>query len=271
MLLPIIRSKVSVVIISLVISIILIEIILTYFTSYNYTSNTGYEKNRNTIITRKKATYIKSFHPDLSYKFFNYYDIDHIKNSDQLNTKQKKNQLAFFGDSFVEARLVEEVFSFTKILDNLTKKNYNVINYGLDSFGVEQSFQRYRDYIKNDIKHVFYVFCANDIDDLDLELYNHEKLLNNILEIRRQPNLLKFYLGKFNLPNFLNHSFNNMQYLYKKNLNKNYKSEFMVYNNKNIDNTKISNKINPEKKLIFNKLLKIWRLQAKTNNHLFQL
>lgn len=271
MLLPIIRSKVSVVIISLVISIILIEIILTYFTSYNYTSNTGYEKNRNTIITRKKATYIKSFHPDLSYKFFNYYDIDHIKNSDQLNTKQKKNQLAFFGDSFVEARLVEEVFSFTKILDNLTKKNYNVINYGLDSFGVEQSFQRYRDYIKNDIKHVFYVFCANDIDDLDLELYNHEKLLNNILEIRRQPNLLKFYLGKFNLPNFLNHSFNNMQYLYKKNLNKNYKSEFMVYNNKNIDNTKISNKINPEKKLIFNKLLKIWSLQAKTNNHLFTI
>ena len=54
MLLPIIRSKISVVVISLLISIILIEIILTYFTSYSYTSNTGYEKHRNTIITRKK-------------------------------------------------------------------------------------------------------------------------------------------------------------------------------------------------------------------------
>ena len=176
--------------------------------------------------------------------------------------------MAFFGDSFVEARLVEEVFSFTKILDNLTKKNnYNVINYGLDSFGVEQSFQRYRDYIENDIKHVFYIFCANDIDDLDLQLYNHEKLLNNILEIRRQQNLIKFYLGKFNLPNFLNHSFNNMQYLYKKNLNKNSKSETMIYNN----NTHISNKINVEKKLIFNKILKIWSSQAKTNKHLFTI
>ena len=140
MLLPIIRSKVSVVVISLLISIILIEIILTYFTSYSYTSNTGYEKHRNTIITRKKNTYLESFHPDLSYKFFNYYDVNNIKNSDQerkKETNRKKNQLAFFGDSFVEARLVEEVFSFTKILDNLTKKNnYNVINYGLDSFGV---------------------------------------------------------------------------------------------------------------------------------------
>jgi hypothetical protein len=148
MILSIIKSKIFFVLTSLLISIILIEIILTYFSSYNYTRNTGYEKHLNTIITRKKSTYLKVFHPDLSYEFFNFYDINNIKNRDQLNTNSKKNQLAFFGDSFVEARLVEEIFSFTKILDNLTK-NYNVVNYGLDSFGVEQSFQRYLDYSQN--------------------------------------------------------------------------------------------------------------------------
>ena len=114
MILSIIKSKIFVVLTSLLISIILIEIILTYFSSYNYTRNTGYEKHLNTIITRKKSTYLKVFHPDLSYEFFNFYDINNIKNRDQLNTNSKKNQLAFFGDSFVEARLVEEIFSFTK-------------------------------------------------------------------------------------------------------------------------------------------------------------
>ncbi len=267
MILSIIKSKIFVVLTSLLISIILIEIILTYFSSYNYTWNTGYEKHLNTIITRKKSTYLKVFHPDLSYEFFNFYDINNIKNRDQLNTNSKKNQLAFFGDSFVEARLVEEIFSFTKILDNLTK-NYNVVNYGLDSFGVEQSFQRYLDYSQNDIKHVFYVFCANDIDDLDLQLYNHEKLLNNILQIHRQPNLIKFYLGKFNLPNFLNHSLNNMKYLYEQKSLKNSKDLLQVINS---DDTKIFNKINPEKKLIFNKILKIWNEHAKTNKHSFTI
>jgi hypothetical protein len=59
-----------------------------------------------------------------------------------------------------------------------------------------------------------------------------------------------------------------MKYLYEQKSLKNSKDLLQVINS---DDTKIFNKINPEKKLIFNKILKIWNEHAKTNKHSFTI
>jgi hypothetical protein len=66
-------------------------------------------------------------------------------------------------------------------LDKFTGKRASVVNYGVDGYGLDQEYLRYRKYEKHDIKHVVYVFCSNDLRNLyetDLvELTNDDQVL----------------------------------------------------------------------------------------------
>ena len=86
--------------------------------------------------------------------------------------------LAFFGDSFTENRRLPVQYSFTEVLDfllNLDPPQHaradtpriNVLNFGQSGTGPAQQYRLYRSLaVKRRLRHVFYVHCRNDVDDL---------------------------------------------------------------------------------------------------------
>ena len=93
-------------------------------------------------------------------------DADGVRNHSEIPTDRKRNIIGFFGDSFVENRRIEDRFSLTSILDTAAGPEARVVNYGVDGYGLDQSYLRYQKYQKHDIKHVVYVFCENDLRNL---------------------------------------------------------------------------------------------------------
>ena len=105
-------------------------------------------------------------HPDLKVPIEIRFDSDGVRNHSETSTREKRHIIGFFGDSFVENRRVEDRFSFTSILDVATRPGARVVNYGVENYGLDQSYLRYKKYEKHDIHDVVYVFCENDLRDL---------------------------------------------------------------------------------------------------------
>jgi hypothetical protein len=105
-------------------------------------------------------------HPDVNALIEIRTDSDGVRNHSEIPTDRKRNIIGFFGDSFVENRRIEDRFSFTSILDTAAGPEARVVNYGVDGYGLDQSYLRYQKYQKHDIKHVVYVFCENDLRNL---------------------------------------------------------------------------------------------------------
>ena len=98
------------------------------------------------------------------------FDVDALKDAENI---------AFFGDSFVENTGIEAQYSFTEVLDFLLNHGaaegrpshgdhsaFNVLNFGVDGYGPGQEFVWYRQFPHSeDLDHVFYVFCDNDINN----------------------------------------------------------------------------------------------------------
>ncbi len=83
-----------------------------------------------------------------------------------MSTGEQRNIVGFFGDSYTENRRIEDRFSFTAILDAAARPDARVANYGVDGYGLDQSYLRYKKYERHDLRHVVYVFCQNDLQDL---------------------------------------------------------------------------------------------------------
>ena len=79
-------------------------------------------------------------------------------------------QVAFFGDSFTENTLLPVQYSFTEPLDYLLnvvgQDRFNVLNFGVDGYGTEQSYLQYIGFKETNLDYVFYLFCFNDIEDI---------------------------------------------------------------------------------------------------------
>ena len=105
-------------------------------------------------------------HPDLNYKVEIRFDKYGVRNHGQLSTKEKKNIIAVFGDSFTENRRINNDFSFISLLGNMFKRKCNVVNFGVDGYGIDQSYLRYKKFSKLNIKHVIYVLYSNDLSNL---------------------------------------------------------------------------------------------------------
>jgi hypothetical protein len=105
-------------------------------------------------------------HPDLDVPIESRYDRDGVRNHSELSTREKRNIIGIFGDSFVENNRVEDRFTFTSILDAAARPRARVVNYGVDGYGLDQEYLRYKKYETHDIRDVVYVFCQNDLRDL---------------------------------------------------------------------------------------------------------
>ena len=105
--------------------------------------------------------------------------------------------LAFFGDSFTENLRLPVQYSFHAVLDFLLNatteanaqpsRRFNVLNFGVDGYGTGQQYLLYRGLppeVKSAVKHVFYVFWPNDINDVRrngiYSLDDHGRLVEHI-------------------------------------------------------------------------------------------
>ena len=93
------------------------------------------------------------------------FDVDALKQAENI---------AFFGDSFAENSGIEAQYSFTEVLDFLLNlqddRDFNVLNFGVDGYGLGQEFVWYQQFPhRDDLDHVVYVFCDNDIENF----HNH--------------------------------------------------------------------------------------------------
>ena len=83
---------------------------------------------------------------------------------------QEQVHVGFFGDSFLENTLLPVQYSFTEPLDYLLnvagQDRFNVLNFGVDGYGTEQSYLHYLNFKETNLDYVFYVFCYNDIMDI---------------------------------------------------------------------------------------------------------
>lgn len=66
----------------------------------------------------------------------------------------------------MEHRRVEDRFSFTTVLDEAAQPGARVVNFGVDGYGLDQEYLRYKKFESKDIRHVVYVFCGNDLSNL---------------------------------------------------------------------------------------------------------
>ena len=78
--------------------------------------------------------------------------------------------IGVFGDSFTENRGLPVHYSFTEPLDYLLNQSgtpFNVLNFGVGGYGPGQSLLHYEQFrYAEDLDHVLYVFCINDLWNL---------------------------------------------------------------------------------------------------------
>ena len=101
--------------------------------------------------------------------------------------------VAFFGDSFTENYYLAAPYSFTEVLDYLLNRRtaeaparaetpafFNVLNFGIRGTGPHVQYDLYRRLqYKDSLRHVFYVHCFNDLDDLQVDIRRAGGLLGD--------------------------------------------------------------------------------------------
>jgi len=105
-------------------------------------------------------------HPDLKVTIEERLDDQGVRNHAPVPTARKSNIIGVFGDSFTENRYLDDQFTLTTLLDGTTEPQARVVNYGVSGYGVDQAYLRYKKFEDHDIRHVVYLFCANDLRNL---------------------------------------------------------------------------------------------------------
>lgn len=140
------------------------EIVLHKTNRYNHLiSNNLISSNR--IWENMPNSKMKYLHTDLGYDVINTYRKYGAKYSNLIYEKDRKIW-AFFGDSFQDNRRIEENYHYNSIIEKLDK-NIAAINFGVDGYGIDQSYLSYLEMRKKfKFNKVFYLFCENDLIDL---------------------------------------------------------------------------------------------------------
>lgn len=134
------------------------------------------EVNTKKIWSREKNSKDTRKHPDLGYDIDIVFDEKGARKSD-FAMEGKEAIVGVFGDSFAENRRIENEYTFTEILNGVNKSTH-FVNFGVDGYSLEQSFQHWIDkesLIEMDI--VFYLFCSNDFaDNYMSQIFNREEM-----------------------------------------------------------------------------------------------
>jgi len=140
---------------------------------YQSAAESAFDTSSQRIWARKSETRSEWRHPDSGQPHVIYYNNLALRQNRRFEPSEIKSATAnvgFFGDSFTENTTLPAPYSFTEPLDyllNTRLAGINVLNFGVDGYGPDQSFIYYRDfeYARN-LTYVFYVFCVNDLRNI---------------------------------------------------------------------------------------------------------
>jgi hypothetical protein len=138
-------------------------------------------------------------HPDMGIPIEIRFDRDGVRNHSESTTRAKRNIIGFFGGSFVENRRIEDRFSFTSILDAAARPGARVVNYGVDGYGPDQAYLRYKKYERHDMRDVVYVFSKNDLQFLYETGLTEMTPIGDIVFSERRINPFYRFMGRFHL------------------------------------------------------------------------
>jgi hypothetical protein len=155
----------ALVLVSLGISVAAVEVALAIDGRYDRLATQALVSSP-AIWERQANEVAKTVHPDLRVMIEARTDSTGVRNHSALATDRKERIIGVFGDSSTENRRVDDRFTFTSLLDGTTGTRARVVNYGVDGYGLDQSYLRYKKYEAHDIRHVIYFFCANDLRNL---------------------------------------------------------------------------------------------------------
>ena len=260
--------------ISIIIGLIISELFLRIYGKYNDLSKNELVMSSSLYEKPKSSTLINK-HPDLNILIENKFDKNSIRNHNQINTEDKKNIVAFFGDSHTENINISNEFQFITLLDNFFKEK-NFVNYGVGGYSLDQIFIRYLNFQKHDIDHVYYVFCSNDaapsIVRNNLIKYKND---NDYEILKPKFNLFERIIGKLNLTYFVIDIYYNLRAkIYKKHTNidiSNYSkklAEKLYYKSLSRKSFASGNLDNLN---LFNKVLKSFKNEVIKNNANFSI
>jgi hypothetical protein len=163
---------------SIIFALILLEFYLIFSNSYTHLVKNNLIPS-NTIWTNQENSQIIYSHPDMNYPVKSNYGKSGVKANFLIN--QNFLYEGFFGDSVTDNRRIEYDYNFTTLYNEILSKNI-ALNFGVDGFGLDQSFIRYLN-VKNDFKlsKIFYVFHYNDLANIMqtklFELSNRDELV----------------------------------------------------------------------------------------------
>jgi hypothetical protein len=267
-----ILNKLFLIIISIFFSLIIVELLLTISGKYNKLSNKELIIS-DTIYEKPKSSTLKNKHPDLNIIIKNKYDSSGIRNHDYLDTKNKKNIIAIFGDSHVENINIKNDLQFTTLLDNYFESD-NYVNYGVGGYSIDQIFIRYLSFQLHDIKHVYYIFSANDAGSI---VKNNLIVFDNDSYKILKPKLRLFekLIGKLNITYFLIDIYYKLRsQIYNKHTTINIVNypkklaEKLYYKSLEEKNSSLEYS---ENLVYFNKILKTFKEEVNNNNSKFSI
>ena len=143
-----------------------------FYPKYQYDADSSFEKDSARIWTNKANFHYVRKHPDSGLPHTVYYNNLALRQHRNFSGQDIKSaiNLAFFGDSFTENLRIAAQYSLTEPLDYLLNKQghrFNVLNLGVDGYGTDQEYLKYRDFVySEDLDYVFYVFCENDLRNI---------------------------------------------------------------------------------------------------------
>jgi hypothetical protein len=276
---------------SIFFSLILIEFYLIFSNSYTHLVKNNLIPS-NTIWTNQENSQITYSHPDLNYPVKSNYGKSGVKANFLIN----KNFLyeGFFGDSVTDNRRIEYDYNFTSFYNEIIGKNL-ALNFGVDGFGLDQSFIRYLN-IKNDfhLSKIFYVFHYNDLANILQTKLFELKNKDELVQVRHQLNFKnKFFrlISKRRLTYFVMSSYqkiigknSDIYYLKDRFIEEFVSEEKNFYNlwkprffaieadsvNRDLFSSSPSNQT-VEAKKIFNSILDLWIKEAKSQGSEFYI
>jgi hypothetical protein len=170
---PSILKKIILLLGSIFLTLLLVEGVLRISRpSLAKLANTDLERNAYRIHANPVSNHSQTPHPDTGTK--------HPLITNSLGMRQHREftnekpagtlRIGIFGDSFTKNENMRAEFSLSEPLDYLLNKAgvpCEVLNFGVDGYGTDQSYLQYRDEgTLLDLDYVFYLFCSNDLIDL---------------------------------------------------------------------------------------------------------
>ena len=191
-------------------SLIFVEISLFLFGPYKILTTTKFEPS-DAIYERPKNFIQKQPHPDIEYTIDNYFDKEGVKNYSTTLTSNKKKIIGFFGDSMTENINIDKQFEYTNILNNIIY-DYNVVNYGIGGYNLEQAFVRYLKYKNHNFEYVVYFMMPGDHFERNLVNFdsNNQPLIN-----KPEINIFFHLMGKLNITYLIIDGYFHLKYLFR--------------------------------------------------------